>query len=329
MNRIRISLSSCAFLLFTVSLQAAVSISSETMPTPGMPGFSTHTLTLVSDVPGELFGGVDFGGGRNNNNPATGFGFFGQMNQVNPGGQPTIFSDNNALFPIFGREAKQDSQFLVRSSDVVVPAGFAEEGPNILQAIWAWPNRVGPSLPLAQIVIQDGGPSITYRGIVALWTANGLIEVPVGDLSELPPRLLVRANNFFIQNGDNTPTVFDNTDFGTVKPGTLQQRTFTISNPGESVLTLGPPSISGPFSVVGDFPISIPVDSMESFTLGLDTSVPGQFGGVFSVQTNDPYVDVYSFFLAANVVPEPASAALAGLAAMGWLLIRRTSFSLQ
>ncbi len=328
MNLIRPLLSMCV-VFCTVPLQAAVFVSSESMPTPGLPGFSTHTLTLVSDVPGEVIQGIDFGGHRNNNNPAIGFGFFGPMNQVNPVGLPTIFLDNNTVFQSFGHDPKQDSQFLVRSSDVVVPAGFAEEGPNILQVIWAWSNPVGQSVPVAQIVTQDGGPAITYRGIIVVRNGNNLTELPVGDLDALPPRMDVRGNGIFITPEGNMPSILNNTDFGTVMQGSLQQRIFTISNPGESVLRLESPSLSGPFSIVGDFPETIPVDATASFTLGLDTSSLGRFQGQISIPTNSVYSEFYRFALAANVIPEPASVVLAGLMAMIWLLTRRARFRLQ
>src|SRR5262245_31559498 len=77
------------------------------VPTTGLPGFRTVTVTATSTVAGELIQGVDFFGGPIYNMD---LGFFGPMNQVNPSGQPTVFQDLNAFFG--ATPVAQDSQFL-------------------------------------------------------------------------------------------------------------------------------------------------------------------------------------------------------------------------
>ena len=79
------------------------------IPTPGLPGFTTYTVTATVDAP---IVALDFAG-DGSNNPVTGRGFFGALNQVNPFGLATIFNDNNSLFPVIGSDAAQDSQFKV------------------------------------------------------------------------------------------------------------------------------------------------------------------------------------------------------------------------
>jgi hypothetical protein len=163
-----------AAFLFATTAEAAVIILVRSAPATGLPGFTTHTLTATSDVSGELIHAVDFVG-DGNNDPATGKGFFGPMYQhtfplpaiFKPDGIPPLIPD---LFP-----SRDDSQFLVGSTTVVVPPGLAEEGPNLLQAAWAWSTPIGQSFELAQIVVSNASTTpVTYRGTFAV-TRNGFI----------------------------------------------------------------------------------------------------------------------------------------------------------
>jgi hypothetical protein len=144
---------------------AAVTITVESQSTPGLPGFQSYTFTAVSDDPITAFDFV--GDGRND--VSTGKGFFGSMNQVGLPVGPTIFEDFNVLIPIIGTPAgsqvSHDSQFKVVSTAVVVPPGLAEEGPNLLQAAWAWASPQGRNIPFAQVVVP-GGELLNYRGTV-------------------------------------------------------------------------------------------------------------------------------------------------------------------
>jgi hypothetical protein len=159
----------------------------EGVPTPGLPGFVTITLTAVSDDPITAFDFV--GDGRND--PATGFGFFGPMNHVNPLGQATVFQDFNDLFPSVGADVRQDSQFLVSTPNVVVPPGLAEEGPNLLQGVWAWAESPGTMIPFAQLVIAESDtPTIFYRGAITALVNGVQTDFPVTNFPEpvpLPP----------------------------------------------------------------------------------------------------------------------------------------------
>jgi hypothetical protein len=154
------------FCTFAVA-QGAVMVSQTSEPTPELPGFTTWTLTATSDVPGENIAAMDWAGDPAENDPATGLGFFGPVNQVNPFGLPTVFETFNFLFDAVGAEVKQDSQFLINTSQVSVPAGFAQEGSNILQAVWSWHNSPGLSVPFAQIVMSDVA-ALMYRGVISI-----------------------------------------------------------------------------------------------------------------------------------------------------------------
>jgi hypothetical protein len=149
--------------------------------TPGMATHDTWTLKAISDQPMQ---GFDFAG-DGGNNPQTGWGFFGPMNQVNPAGQATVYSDNNPIITALGGNPKQDSQFTVRTGDVVVPAGFAEEGANILQGIWAHSAPVGNTFDIAQLVIPRGAAAtVNFRGQISTLEGG---QVVLNDVSGTVP----------------------------------------------------------------------------------------------------------------------------------------------
>jgi len=135
-----------AVLGLAVSSQAGVLVSYDSAPTVGLAGFTTYTLTASTDD-GSQIQGFDFG-----SKPE--FGLFGSMNQVNPFGLVTVFNDNNAAIGATA-DVSQDSQFKFNSGQVTVPAGFASEGADHLQAVFAAAAPLGTSVPFAQLAIPD------------------------------------------------------------------------------------------------------------------------------------------------------------------------------
>jgi hypothetical protein len=161
--------------LATVS-QAAVTIESTSVDTPGLTGFKTWTVTAVSTDPITAFDFV----GDGSNDSATGRGFFGPLSQVGLPTGPTIFEDGNVLIPIVGTPAgsqiAHDSQFKVLSSAVVVPPGLAEESATLLQATWAWSAAQGTSVPFAQITTNG---TVNFRGAVTALVNGVQTDFPV------------------------------------------------------------------------------------------------------------------------------------------------------
>ena len=99
----------------------------ESVPTTDLPGFTTYTLSILTDQ-GESFRGVDAE-------------IRGPLNQINPLGMPTVFSDQNGFFPLFGADFSQDSQFLFFSGDVLNIG--AEESDTLLKAAISGIERLG------------------------------------------------------------------------------------------------------------------------------------------------------------------------------------------
>jgi len=167
-----------------VSAQAAVIVTSSAgTPVPGLPGFTSYTVTATSTVQGEQIQGVDFAG-DGSNDPATGKGFFGAMNQQGPPTINTTYQDNNNLIPILapGHTPAEDSQFLINSSaaNIAHPSGFDEESGTILQGIWAWTDPQGQSVNFAQIIEPSSASApVMFRGSFSLNTAAGIVDTPV------------------------------------------------------------------------------------------------------------------------------------------------------
>lgn len=106
-------------------------------------------------------------------------------------------------------------------------------------------------------------------------------------------------------------------DFGLVVQGAAAQRTLSIANTGDADLVLGVPSLSGPFSLVGDFPETIGAGASADFIVAADTSTYGPLAGLLEFGTNVDGVATYSVELGGQVIPEPSSIALCGLALIG------------
>ena len=146
-----------AVLVLAACSQAGVIITSQGVPTVGLSGYTTYTLTATTNDGSQILG-FDFASQST-------YGFFGTLNQLNPAGLPTIFQDNNAFIPFFsGWDISQDSQFKFVSTNVTVPAGFSSESSSQLRAIFAAPAPLGTSVPFVQIVTNGGG--ITFTGQV-------------------------------------------------------------------------------------------------------------------------------------------------------------------
>ena len=144
-------------LLVCTVAQATVIVTAASVPTPGLPGFQTVTVSMAM-ANGDWVVGYDGA-------------FVGPMNQVNPFMMATIFQDNNTMFPFWpmppGTPVLQDSQFLFKTTTAdpingVLTVGSAE-GPALLDANFAMKGgrnnpKAGPVVAIAQLVVPVGMP---------------------------------------------------------------------------------------------------------------------------------------------------------------------------
>jgi hypothetical protein len=188
----------------------------------------------------------------------------------------------------------------------------------------AWRRPQPAMVDLAYVVVPDG-----LLGTLNMRLLNSSAEKFI-DINNMHvgvfidgPVVDVSGNGTGILNGDTTPSLLDNTDFGTVVAGSVQQRTFTLEVTGVGPLTLQTPVISGPFFLVSDWPTSIDGANVD-FTVALDTNAGlGEHLGSLSFAHDGLNTSPYSFLLHAQIVPEPGSALLIVLATVGALLPRR------
>ena len=147
-------------LTISAAAQATNVVTVNSVPTPGLPGFSANTFIITMEVLTDEIVGYD---GR----------FDGPMNQVNPFGMPTVFQDNNVAFGYVGENVLRDSQFLFKTTnlDTVngVLVGRAGESAVLLDGAFAMKGgRSNPqalqSVAIAQLVVLDSAIIGTKAG---------------------------------------------------------------------------------------------------------------------------------------------------------------------
>jgi len=128
------------------------------------------------------------------------------------------------------------------------------------------------------------------------------------------PEIEVTGLGNTIVDGDTTPNVLDDTDFGAFYiPGDPVVKTFTIENNGTQPLLLdGVPlvSITGPdagdFTVTANPTTPIPGATSTTFSISFSTATAGLKNATVTIENNDSDEDPYSFSIAGTgVVPPP------------------------
>jgi hypothetical protein len=171
-----------------------------------------------------------------------------------------------------------------------------------------------PSSPVA----PDGSTTFTVRFTPSvLGVSSASVSIDNNDSNENPydftiqgigtriaPEVNVRGNGASIANGDATPSVSDDTDFGSVNitAGVTVNHTFTIENTGSADLTLdGFPqvSVSGAnavdFSVTAQPASTIAPGGSTTFTVRFAPASVGMRAATISIANNDADENPYSF----------------------------------
>lgn len=119
------------------------------------------------------------------------------------------------------------------------------------------------------------------------------------------PEMSVSGNGVTIANGDTSPGLSDSTLFGDVDITTgAQLVTYTISNTGNSSLTIGTVSVSGAqaseFTVTTPPALSVNTGSTTTFVVKFDPSSIGLRNATISIANNDPDESPYVFNIRGN-----------------------------
>lgn len=151
-------------LLSNASL-AAIGVTSTRVPTFGLPGLITETLTATAPA-GEKLIGFDFVSASGN------YGFFGPMKQVNPVGLPWVFDDLR-VFGFVDIEPSQDSHFAVMSTDGI--ALLPSESATTLKAAFNYLSLgVADATNIWTFVQIVHSAPVEYRGTLTVRDALGV-----------------------------------------------------------------------------------------------------------------------------------------------------------
>lgn len=181
----------------TSSIPTSVDLSIISAPTAGLDGYTTYTFKALAGQ-GEKIIGFDFAGGNGD------YGVRGPMNQLNPLGQQSVFSDVNDLAAVAGASAAHDSQFNVLSTKGL--AINASESADALQAAfnyfpasedtdasneWDFLQIVSNVTDLSQILYNG---TLTVRGtdgVARLAYISNYAELPQVPVPGEPPAVVV------------------------------------------------------------------------------------------------------------------------------------------
>ncbi|MGE3989844.1 choice-of-anchor D domain-containing protein [Pseudorhodoplanes sp.] len=156
----------------------------------------------------------------------------------------------------------------------------------------------------------DSNGDNSYQVIVQAQDGDGqtdtqTINVVVTNVVSEPPEIVVSGNGVTIVDGDGTPSAADHTSFGDVLVGATAERTFTVTNTGEGVLTTSKLKLAKGFTLVEGLSASIAGGSSDTFTVRMDTSKTGAKSGSITFATNDADEAAFDFAIAGNVNTGP------------------------
>ncbi len=114
----------------------------------------------------------------------------------------------------------------------------------------------------------------------------------------ISPEIGVSGNGFNIPDGDSSATPEDGTDFGAVATGQSADSVFTITNTGDSNLTVNGVTVTGSgFSVTSLPATTVAPAASTTFTVTFNPSAEGQVAGEVSIDNNDADENPYTFAL--------------------------------
>ncbi len=148
---------------------------------------------------------------------------------------------------------------------------------------------------------QLGSGAYRYGGYNAgFWDGTTNVN---GVLTVNAPEINVQGNSVSITDGDVTPSLTDDTNFGSTTTLTNIVKTFTIQNTGTANLTVSNVALStGSVFAIGGItlPATISAGSSTTFTVTFNSASAGTFNDVVTITNNDSNESSYDFTLTAE-----------------------------
>ena len=170
------------------------------------------------------------------------------------------------------------------------------------------PSGATGNITVLRITFDVVGPGtsildLEYSAMAAATTFNSLLPILTVNDGEVRvvPEIEVQGNSIEIVDGDATPSVTDNTDFGNVPiPGGTHDHTFTIYNTGTADLTITTPvTITGThaadFTVTTQPGNTVTPGSNTTFTVQFAPSAVGLRSATINITNSDADENPYDF----------------------------------
>jgi hypothetical protein len=177
--------------------------------------------------------------------------------------------------------------------------------PNIL---WSLSGNQGNSWAQVNIDLAPylgNTVKIRFRGVRGSDHTGDMAIDDVSVTATMPPgpEIDVQGKGVSIVDGDSTPSILDDTDYGTTNLGIPINKTFTIKNLGTSNLTLSSIVLSNTtdFSITGT-PYSTPVapSGSTTFTVTFNSLSLGSKTSSITIVNNDSNEAIYNFDILAE-----------------------------
>jgi hypothetical protein len=142
----------------------------------------------------------------------------------------------------------------------------------------------------------EGGQLLAFNNIAS---ANG------------NPSVLVQGNSNTIENGDNTPSTTDNTDFGSINTTTSVNKTFVIKNSGPGALLINAMNITGTdaaaftFVTPATFPLTVAANATQSVEVKFTAAAAATYNASLKIASNDLTKGNYVFSMKGTGVTPP------------------------
>jgi len=177
----------------------------------------------------------------------------------------------------------------------------------------------GISLPATIIAGTETTFTVTFNSASA-GTFNDVVNITSNDTDETTynfditavaqapvPNISVKGNSIIIAVGDTTPSIPDNTDFGSTATNTIVVKTYTIENSGtgdltvNDILMLNAPTSK--YAIGGiSLPATIAAGASTTFTLTFNSASAGTFADNVLIDNNVPTDSTYDFAVTAKAV---------------------------